>query len=106
MQVSVNLAMSAGYETWPQKSCPNPGPRARRSDAAVGEQYVELGVALVHSGLHAAAQPSVPCLEAVAQRDAVQTGAAVAELLEGHRLQRDRVRHALPGERLYEPVRA
>ena len=36
------------------------------SDSAIGEHPVQLGVALVDTGLHAAAQPRVPALEAVA----------------------------------------
>ena len=74
-------------------------------DLAGGEQGVQLGVALVHADLHPAAQPGVPALEAVAQRLCAQPGAAVAEVLEAERLQRDSVRVALPGEGLHDPVR-
>ena len=72
--------------------------------AAVGEERVELGVALVDAGLHAAAQPGVAVLEAVAQRLGVEAGAAVAEVLEGERLEGDAVGHPLPGEGLHDAV--
>src|SRR5690349_9091386 len=76
------------------------------SDRSVGEQPVELGVAVVHADLHAAGQPGVAALEAVDQRGGDQTGTAVAEVLEGERLERDALGRALEGEGLHEPVLA
>src|SRR5829696_8518448 len=79
---------------------------AGRSDSAIGQQPVELGVTLVDADLHAAGEPRVAALEAVGQRGRVQPGAAVAEVLEPQRLQGDAGRVALVGERLHEPVLA
>src|SRR5690606_127223 len=76
------------------------------SDGAIGDQPLQLGVALVDAGLHAAAQPRVAALEAVDQRLGAQPGAAAAEVLEPERLQRDAVRLALEREGLDDAVRA
>src|SRR5919112_2380180 len=79
---------------------------AAGSDGAIGDHPIQLGVALVDPDLHAAAQPGVAALDAVDQRLRVQPGAAVAEVLERQGLQRDALRHALPGEGLHDAVRA
>src|SRR6185437_2516730 len=76
------------------------------SDGAIGEHPIQLGVALVDADLHATAQPGVAALDAVDQGLGVQPGAAVAEVLERHGLQRDALRHALPGEGLHDALRA
>src|SRR5580693_8053416 len=78
---------------------------AGRSDSAIGEHPVQLGVALVDTSLHAAAQPRVPALEAVAQRLRPQPGTAVAQVLEPQRPQRDFVGLAFEREGLHDPVR-
>ena len=54
--------------------CRSAGPAAVRSDIAVGDQLVELGVALVDADLHAAAQPGIAALEGVDERLGVQAG--------------------------------
>src|SRR6185312_17278563 len=94
----------------PRTRSPNAAAMARWRSAGVsgniGQHLVELGVPLVDARLHAAAQPHVPVLEAVDERLGVQPGAAVAEVLERQRLQRDAVGHALERERLDDPVRA
>src|SRR3954452_19032674 len=65
-----------------------------------GEELVELLVALVHAGLHAAAEPGVAILERVDQGGRDQSRPAVAEVVQLEALERDRVRHPLPGEGL------
>lgn len=57
--------------------------------------------ALVDADVHAAGQHGVAAREGVAERDGVEAGASVTEILEGHRLQGDRVGRALPGEGLH-----
>src|SRR5688572_26227436 len=56
------------------------------SQGPCSQQLVELLVALVHAGLHAAGEEHVAAFEAVDQREAVQLRAPVAEVLERHRL--------------------
>ena len=77
------------------------GRAAHRSSA---DQGVELGVALVDAGLHAAGQPLVAAFEAVDERLRVQPGAAVAEVLEPQRLERDVVGLTVERERLHDAV--
>ena len=48
----------------------------------LGDEGVELGVALLDPGLHAAGEPLVAALEAVDEPLGAQPGAAVAEVLE------------------------
>ena len=79
------------------------GRAAHRSSAIEG---VELGVALVDAGLHAAGQPLVAALEAVDERLRVQPGAAVAEVLEPQRLERDAVGLTVEREGLHDAVLA
>src|SRR4051795_3636980 len=86
------------------RRCRCAGVAPTSSERAIGQQPVELRVALIDAGLHAAAQPGVARLEAVHERLGVQPGPAVAEVLEPQRLQRDAVRIALPGEGLHDPV--
>src|SRR5271169_440665 len=75
------------------------------SDSAISEHPVQLGVTLVDTGLHAAAQPRVAALEAVDQRLRPQPRTAVAQVLEPQRPQRDFVGLALEREGLHDPVR-
>src|SRR5215467_10368888 len=79
---------------------------AGRSDSAIGQHPVELGVSLVDPGLHSTGQPGVPAFEAVDQRLHAQPGAAVAEGLEPQRLQGDAVGLILEGEGLHDSARA
>src|SRR5690348_16544980 len=72
------------------------------SDLPLGEHAVQLGVALVDAGVHAAAQPGVAVLEAVDQRLRAQPGPAVAQVLEPQRLQRDAVGVAVEREGLHD----
>src|SRR5207248_8517231 len=78
---------------------------AGRSDSAIGEHPVQLRVTLVDADLHAAAQPRVAAVEAVDQRLRPQPRAAVAQVLEPQRLQRDAVGIALEREGLHDTVR-
>src|SRR5438445_8784286 len=75
------------------------------SDRAIGKHPVQLGVTLVDTDLHAAAQPRVAAFEAVDQRLRPQPGTAVAQVLEPQRLQRDSVGIALEREGLHDTVR-
>src|SRR5690349_24254486 len=75
------------------------------SDLPRGEHAVELGVALVDAGVHAAAQPGVAVLEAVDQRLRAQPGPAVAQVLEPQRLERDPVGVAVEREGLHDAAR-
>src|ERR1700676_3083749 len=77
---------------------------AGRSESAIGEHPVQLGVALVHADLHAAAQPRVAAFEAVDQRLRPQPRTAVAQVLEPQRLQRDSIGLALEREGLHDTV--
>src|SRR5258708_24555914 len=61
------------------------------SDRAIAEHPVQLGVTFVDADLHAAAQPRVATVEALAQRLRAQPGTAVAQVLEPQRFQRDPV---------------
>src|SRR5690606_39926750 len=70
------------------------------SPALLGEEAVQLGVALVDAALHAGGEHAVTLLEGVAQRLRVQPRVAVAEVLERQRLERNTLRVALEGERL------
>src|SRR5205085_476349 len=88
------------------RQCRCAGVAPTSSERAIGQQPVELRVALLDAGLHAAAEPGVARLEAVDERLGVQSGPAVAEVLEPQRLERDAVRVALPGEGLHDPVLA
>src|SRR6476619_2642973 len=69
--------------------CRRAGSDVTRSEGAISEHPVDLGVPVVDAGLHAAAQPGVATLERVAEGERVQAGTALAELLKGHRLERD-----------------
>src|SRR5262245_3824592 len=86
--------------------CRRAGSAVTNSEGAIGQQPVDRGVPVVDADLHAAAEPAVAGLEAVAQGLRVEAGAPVAEVLEGHRLQGDAVGHALPGEGLDKAVGA
>ena len=77
------------------------GRTAHRSPAI---SAVQPGVPLVDAGLHAAGQPLVASFEAVDERLRVEAGAAVAELLEPQRLERDVVGLAVEGEGLDDAV--
>src|SRR5262245_46120929 len=79
---------------------------AGRSDSAISKHPVELGVSLVDPGLHATGQPGVPAFEAVDQRLRAQPGAALAQVVEPQRLQRDAVGLTFEGEGLHDTVRA
>src|SRR2546421_10005801 len=80
------------------------GARRPGRSSELRDERVELGVALVDAGLHAAGQPLVTSLEAVHQRLRVQPGAAVAEVLEPQRLEGDAVGLAVERERLHDAV--
>src|SRR3954471_12209622 len=75
---------------------------AAGSETGVGEHPVQPGVPLVEPDLHAAAQPGVADLEAVAQRECFQAGPAVTEVGEGERLQGDAVGLVVVGEGLHD----
>src|SRR5215472_6335276 len=86
---------------WPISLCRSAG----RSDSAIGDQLLQLGVALVDPDLHAALEPRVAALETVHKGLSAQPGAAAAEVLEPQRLQGHAVGVALVGERLHDAVR-
>lgn len=71
---------------------------------AVGKHPIELGVAFLDAGFHAAAQPGIAALEAVDQRLGAQPGPAVAEVFEPQCLQGHAVGFAFEGERLHNPA--
>src|SRR3954447_13846376 len=78
-------------------------PRRGRS-SELRNEGVELGVPLFDTGLHATCEPLVASLEAVDQRLGVEARAAVAEVLEAQRLERDVVGHAVEREGLHDGV--
>src|SRR6188472_2058521 len=84
--------------------CRRAGSDVTSSEGAIGQHPVDRGVPVVDADLHAAAQPGVATLEGVAEGERVQAGVTISEVLEGQRLQRDVVGHALPGERLDDAV--
>src|SRR5947207_7587503 len=81
---------------------------SERSDRSseLCDQGVELGVALLDAGLHAAGQPLVAVFEAVHKRLGAQAGAAVAEVLELQRLESDAVGLTVEREGLHDAVLA
>src|SRR4051794_37082431 len=79
----------------------NRGPTRR---SVLGEQLVQLLVALDDAAAHAAADDGVARLHRVDERRGRDPGAAVAEVREDRGLERDAVWHALPGERLDQPL--
>src|ERR1700722_6590543 len=80
------------------------GARCPGCSPELGDQDVELGVALLDTGLHAAGEPLVSALEAVHQRLRVQPGTAVAEVLEPQRLEGDAIGRTVEGESLHDAV--
>src|SRR2546423_13640769 len=80
------------------------GARRPGCSSELGDEGVELGVALVDAGLHAACQPLIASLEAVHERLRVQPGAPVTEVLEPQRLEGDAVGLTVEGEGLHDAV--
>ena len=93
---SANLPATARCRAGGSWGMPVTAPRSRAGGRAPRSR--------LHSGLHAAGQPAVAGLEGVAQAHRVQPGVPVAEVLEDQRLERHALGHALPGERLDDPV--
>src|SRR6476620_1274069 len=80
------------------------GARRPGRSSDLRDEGVELGVALVEPGLHATREPLVAALEAVDQLLRVQPGAAVAEILETKRLERDALGVAVEREGLHDAI--